>query len=127
MNGLMRFFFVAVLCSVAALSGRLPRPNRCRLCGKIIRRPHRSTLQNSPRFRVGCARNIILIIGDVMGQGAINFASLHAHGAPGRLSFEQFPVRGLRVPARQTAGSPIPLPPVPHSPAAGRPATAWSA
>ncbi len=45
--------------------------------------------------RGGFPRNIILIIGDGMGQGAINFASLHAHGAPGRLSFEQFPVRGL--------------------------------
>ena len=42
--------------------------------------------------RGGFPRNIILIIGDGMGQGAINFASLHAHGAPGRLSFEQFPV-----------------------------------
>ncbi len=45
--------------------------------------------------RTGTPRNIILIIGDGMGQGAIRFASLHAHGAPGKLSFEQFPVRGL--------------------------------
>ena len=128
MNGLMRFFFVAVLCSVAASL----RPAAAAEPLQTLRKDHPAAapvdaakLAAIPRG--GVPRNIILIIGDGMGQGAINFASLHAHGAPGRLSFEQFRCVDWRVPRRQTAGSPIPLPPVPHSPAAGRPATAWSA
>lgn len=96
MNGLMRFFFVAVLCSVAASL----RPAAAAEPLQTLRKDHPAAapvdaakLAAIPRG--GVPRNIILIIGDGMGQGAINFASLHAHGAPGRLSFEQFPVRGL--------------------------------
>ena len=96
MNGLMRFFFVAVLCSVAASL----RPAAAAEPLQTLRKDHPAAapvdaakLAAIPRG--GGPRNIILIIGDGMGQGAINFASLHAHGAPGRLSFEQFPVRGL--------------------------------
>ncbi len=40
-------------------------------------------------------RNIVLIIGDGMGQGAYDLASLHAHGATGRLFMQQLPVAGL--------------------------------
>lgn len=43
----------------------------------------------------GIPRNVIFIIGDGMGQGAWKLASLHAHGAEGRLFMEQLPVRGL--------------------------------
>lgn len=40
-------------------------------------------------------RNIIFIIGDGMGQSAQKFASLHAHGAPGKLVMESLPVAGM--------------------------------
>ncbi len=96
MNGLMRFFFVAVLCSVAASL----RPAAAAEPLQTLRQDHPAAppvdaarLAGIPRG--GIPRNIIFIIGDGMGQGAIRFASLAAHGAPGRLSFEQFPVRGL--------------------------------
>ncbi len=45
--------------------------------------------------RTGTPRNIILLIGDGMGQGALTLASLYAHGAPGKLTLNQFPVCGL--------------------------------
>ena len=40
-------------------------------------------------------KNIILVIGDGMGPGALRLASLHAHGRPGRLLMEQLPAVGL--------------------------------
>jgi len=40
-------------------------------------------------------RNIILIIGDGMGPGALKLTSLYQHGAEGRLVMEQLPVVGL--------------------------------
>lgn len=43
----------------------------------------------------GTPRNIIFIIGDGMGQAAQRYASLHAHGEPGKLVMEQMPVTGL--------------------------------
>ncbi len=43
----------------------------------------------------GVPHNIILIIGDGMGAGALRLASLHAHGAPGKLVMEQLPAAGL--------------------------------
>lgn len=45
--------------------------------------------------RIGVPKNIILIIGDGMGQGAVKYAGLYAHGIPQRLVMEQFPVRGI--------------------------------
>lgn len=45
--------------------------------------------------RTGTPRNIILLIGDGMGQGALTLASLYAYGAPGKLTLDQFPVCGL--------------------------------
>ncbi len=44
---------------------------------------------------LGTPKNIILIIGDGMGTGALNYASSVAYGAPGRLLMEQLPVKGL--------------------------------
>ena len=40
-------------------------------------------------------KNIILLIGDGMGPGAITLASLYQHKAPGRLVMEQLPVKSL--------------------------------
>ena len=40
-------------------------------------------------------KNIILVIGDGMGPGALRLASLHAHGRSGRLLMEQLPAVGL--------------------------------
>lgn len=45
--------------------------------------------------QTGTPRNIIFIIGDGMGQGAQRYASLHAHGEPGKLVMEQMPATGL--------------------------------
>lgn len=45
--------------------------------------------------RTGTPRNIIFIIGDGMGQGVLTLASLYAHGAPGKMVLDQFPVTGL--------------------------------
>lgn len=42
-------------------------------------------------------KNIILIIGDGMGQGSVKYASLYGHGAAGKLVMEQFPVSGMTV------------------------------
>ncbi len=43
----------------------------------------------------GKPRNIILIIGDGMGLGAINFTSNVIYGKPGQCLMEQLPVKGL--------------------------------
>lgn len=43
----------------------------------------------------GTPRNIIFIIGDGMGHGALTLASLYAYGSPGKLTLDQFPVCGL--------------------------------
>ncbi len=43
----------------------------------------------------GIPRNIIFIIGDGMGRGAQNFASLKLYGAIGQLPMEQLPVQAL--------------------------------
>jgi len=43
----------------------------------------------------GTPRNIIMIIGDGMGQGALHGSSIAVHGATGRLLMEQLPVSGL--------------------------------
>jgi alkaline phosphatase len=40
-------------------------------------------------------KNIILIIGDGMGQGALKLTSLHQHKAEGRLLMQQLPVSGF--------------------------------
>jgi len=40
-------------------------------------------------------RNIIMIIGDGMGQGSLRLASLAGNGMPGKLLMEQLPVHGL--------------------------------
>ncbi len=53
----------------------------------------------------GIPRNVIFIIGDGMGQGAWKLASLHAHGAEGKLYMEQLPVRGLAT--THSASSPV--------------------
>ncbi|MBS1370709.1 MAG: alkaline phosphatase [Lentisphaeria bacterium] len=45
--------------------------------------------------RSGTPKNIIFIIGDGMGQGAVKFAGLHAHGRPQTLVMEQLPVNGM--------------------------------
>lgn len=46
-----------------------------------------------PKLHGGAApKNIILLIGDGMGPGAIQLTSLYQHGAEGRLVMEQFPV-----------------------------------
>ncbi len=45
--------------------------------------------------RTGTPKNIILIIGDGMGQGAVKLAGLHAHGRPQSLVMEQLPVNGM--------------------------------
>ena len=45
--------------------------------------------------RTGTPKNIILIIGDGMGQGAVKLAGLHAHGTPQSLVMEQLPVNGM--------------------------------
>ena len=45
--------------------------------------------------QTGTPRNIILLIGDGMGQGALTLASLYAYGEPGKLILDQFPVCGL--------------------------------
>lgn len=45
--------------------------------------------------RTGTPKNIILIIGDGMGQGAVKLAGLHAHGRPQSLAMEQLPVNGM--------------------------------
>ncbi|MDR0931806.1 MAG: alkaline phosphatase [Victivallales bacterium] len=45
--------------------------------------------------RNGVPRNIIFIIGDGMGFGAIKFAGLHAHGKAQNLFMEQLPVNGI--------------------------------
>ncbi len=45
--------------------------------------------------RKGTPKNIILIIGDGMGQGAVKYAGLYAHGVPQSLVMEQLPVRGM--------------------------------
>ncbi len=45
--------------------------------------------------RNGIPKNIILIIGDGMGQGAVKYTGLYAHGAPQSLFMEQLPVRGM--------------------------------
>ncbi len=41
------------------------------------------------------ARNVILLIGDGMGQAQIDAASLYAYGRTGQLALEQLPHRGL--------------------------------
>jgi alkaline phosphatase len=41
------------------------------------------------------AKNVILLIGDGMGQAQIDAAGLYAHGRTGRLTLEQLPHRGL--------------------------------
>lgn len=43
----------------------------------------------------GVPKNIIMIIGDGMGQGALNLASLHTHGELGKLAMQSLPVAGL--------------------------------
>jgi len=43
----------------------------------------------------GKPRNIVLIIGDGMGLGALNFTSNAVYGQPGQLLMEQFPCKGL--------------------------------
>ncbi len=43
----------------------------------------------------GIPKNIIFIIGDGMGQGAVKYTSLYAHGAPQKLVMEQLPVHGM--------------------------------
>lgn len=45
--------------------------------------------------RSGTPKNIIFIIGDGMGQGAVKLAGLHAHGKPQSLVMEQLPVNGM--------------------------------
>ncbi len=45
----------------------------------------------------GNPRNIILIVGDGMGQGAVQGASIAVHGATGKLLMEQLPVTGLMM------------------------------
>lgn len=42
------------------------------------------------------ARNVILVIGDGMGQAQIDAASLYRYGDTGELVMEQFPFRGLQ-------------------------------
>jgi len=39
-------------------------------------------------------KNVILIIGDGMGEGILNFTSLYCHGHRGALEMQQFPVKG---------------------------------
>ena len=102
MNGLMRFFFVAVLCSVAASL----RPAAAAEPLQTLRKDHPAAAPV-----------------DAAKLAAIPRGMGRRDGSPSN----SFRCVDWRVPRRQTAGSPIPLPPVPHSPAAGRPATAWSA
>ncbi len=45
----------------------------------------------------GTPKNIIMIIGDGMGQGSLKYASLYGHGAEGKLVMEQFPVSGMTI------------------------------
>ena len=40
-------------------------------------------------------KNVIMVIGDGMGQGALKLTSLYQHKAEGRLLFEQLPVAGF--------------------------------
>ena len=48
------------------------------------------------RFPAGARpKNVILVIGDGMGQGAIRLASLYQHGRDGALVMQQLPVAGL--------------------------------
>ncbi len=54
-----------------------------------------AALRSAPRN--GVPRNIIYIIGDGMGQGAIRYAGTYAHGKPQTLVMEQFPVTGMAI------------------------------
>ena len=55
--------------------------------------------------RTGTPKNIIFIIGDGMGQGAVKFAGLHAHARPQSLVMEQLPVNGMAL--TYSANSPV--------------------
>ncbi len=43
----------------------------------------------------GTPKNVIFIIGDGMGMGALQYASTYAYGEQGKLLMEQLPVKGL--------------------------------
>ncbi len=55
--------------------------------------PDAAILADVPR--TGTPKNIIFIIGDGMGQGAIRYAGLYAHGKSDSLVMNQLPVSGL--------------------------------
>lgn len=58
------------------------------------------------RFPAGARpKNVILLIGDGMGPGAVRLASLHQHGRDGALVMQQLPVAGLCT--TQPANAPV--------------------
>ena len=91
----------AVWMIAAASIGDDVQPRAIRKSWTLVRNypapPPVDAAELAARPQTGTPRNIIMIIGDGMGQGAQRLASLHAHGEPGRLVMEQLPAAGLAL------------------------------